>query len=89
LMSIISILLGGMLFGLAGLILALPLTATIKVIFDAVPSMNAFGFLIGEPEKYHLKRYSTKILLKRWNLREILEAREQKKKGKKQNDTDI
>lgn len=88
LMSIISILLGGMLFGLAGLILALPLTATIKVIFDAVPSMNAFGFLIGEPEKYHLKRYSTKILLKRWNLREILEAREQKKKGRKQNDTD-
>ncbi len=80
LMSIISILLGGMLFGLAGLILALPLTATVKVIFDAVPSMNAFGFLIGEPEKYHLKRYSTKILLKRWNLREILEAREQKKK---------
>lgn len=84
LMSIISILLGGMLFGLAGLILALPFVATIKVIFDAVPSMNAFGFLIGEPEKYHLKRYSTKILLKRWNLREILEARERKptKKGK-------
>lgn len=85
LMSIISILLGGMLFGLAGLILALPLVATIKVIFDAVPSMNAFGFLIGEPEKYHLKRYSTKILLKRWNLRDILEAREQKKRRKKPN----
>src|SRR5690606_16338229 len=78
LMAIISILLGGMLFGLAGLILALPLTATIKVIFDAIPSMNAFGFLIGEPEKYHLKRYSTKILLKRWNLRDILEAKEKK-----------
>lgn len=79
LMAIISILLGGMLFGLAGLILALPLTATIKVLFDAIPSMNAFGFLIGEPEKYHLKRYSTKILLKRWNLRELIEARERKK----------
>ncbi|MFC3197771.1 AI-2E family transporter [Parapedobacter deserti] len=82
LMAIISILLGGMLFGLAGLIIALPLTATLKVIFDSVPSMNAFGFLIGEPEKYHLKRYSTKILLKRWNLREILEAREKKKQNK-------
>ncbi|RQP15043.1 MAG: AI-2E family transporter [Parapedobacter sp.] len=81
LMAIISILLGGMLFGLAGLILALPLTATIKVIFDAIPSMNAFGFLIGEPEKYHLKRYSTKILLKRWNLRDILEAKERKAKN--------
>ncbi|MGK6351120.1 AI-2E family transporter [Parapedobacter sp. DT-150] len=82
LMAIISILLGGMLFGLAGLILALPLTATIKVLFDAIPSMNAFGFLIGEPEKYHLKRYSTKILLKRWNLRDLLEARERKEKKK-------
>ncbi|WP_257668007.1 AI-2E family transporter [Parapedobacter tibetensis] len=80
LMAIISILLGGMLFGLAGLILALPITATIKVIFDAIPSMNAFGFLIGEPEKYHLKRYSTKILLKRWNLKELLEIKERKKK---------
>ena len=82
LMAIISILLGGMLFGLAGLILALPLTATIKVIFDAVPSMNAFGFLIGEPEKYHLKRYSTKILLKRWNLKDLLELREKKSRRK-------
>lgn len=82
LMAIISILLGGMLFGLAGLILALPLTATVKVIFDAVPSMNAFGFLIGEPEKYHLKRYSTKILMKRWNLRDILDTKEKKAEEK-------
>lgn len=68
LMAIIAILLGGMLFGLAGLILALPLVATIKVIFDAIPSMHAFGFLIGEPEKRHLKRTSTMLLLKHWNL---------------------
>ena len=90
LMAIISILLGGMLFGLAGLILALPLTATVKVIFDAVPSMNAFGFLIGEPEKYHLKRFSTKILLKRWNLRDILETKEKspKKAPPKEADTE-
>src|SRR5690606_17642505 len=76
LMAIIAILLGGMLFGLAGLILALPLTAVIKVIFDATPSMKAFGFVIGEPEKYHLKRYSTKVLLKRWNLKSLLEKKD-------------
>ncbi|SFT17768.1 AI-2E family transporter [Sphingobacterium wenxiniae] len=68
LMAIIAILLGGMLFGLAGLILALPLTATIKVIFDAIPSMEAFGFLIGEPEKEHLKRNSTQELLMKWGV---------------------
>lgn len=68
LMAIIAILLGGMLFGLAGLIIALPLTATIKVIFDAIPTMDAFGFLIGEPEKEHLKRNSTQELLMKWGI---------------------
>lgn len=68
LMAIIAILFGGMLFGLSGLILALPLTATIKVILDAIPSMEAFGFLIGEPEKEHLKRNSTQVLLMKWGI---------------------
>lgn len=78
LMAIIAILLGGMLFGLAGLILALPLTAVLKVLFDATPSMKAFGFLIGEPEKYHLKKYSTMVLLKRWQL---VDKRKQKEES--------
>lgn len=68
LMAIIGILLGGMLFGLAGLILALPMIATLKVIFDASPGMNAFGFLIGEPEKEHLKRNATQELLMKWGI---------------------
>lgn len=68
LIAILSILLGGMLFGLAGLILALPMAAVLKILFDAIPSMRAFGFLIGEPEKYHLKRFSINILRKRWAL---------------------
>ena len=68
LMAIIGILLGGMLFGLAGLILALPFIATLKVIFDSIPGMQAIGFLIGEPEKEHLKRNSTKELLTKWGV---------------------
>ena len=68
LMAIISIFIGGMLFGIAGLILALPFTATLKVVFDAIPSMEAFGFLIGEPEKEHLKRNSTQELLRKWGV---------------------
>lgn len=80
LMAVIAILLGGMLFGLAGLILALPLTAVIKVLFDAMPSMKAFGFLIGEPEKYHLKKHSTMVLLKRWQLKDKLQENDKNKK---------
>ncbi|ULT23452.1 AI-2E family transporter [Sphingobacterium sp. E70] len=68
LMAIIGILLSGMLFGLAGLIIALPLIATLKVIFDANPNMEAIGFLIGEPEKDHLKRNSTQQLLMKWGI---------------------
>lgn len=68
LMAIIGILLSGMLFGLAGLIIALPLIATLKVIFDANPNMEAIGFLIGEPEKEHLKRNSTQELLMKWGI---------------------
>ncbi len=58
-MAIVGLLLGGMLFGLAGLILALPMVAILKVLFDAMPSQSHFGFLIGEPEKHHLQREST------------------------------
>lgn len=68
LMAILGILIGGMLFGLAGLIIALPFIATLKVIFDSIPSMEAFGFLIGEPEKEHLKRNSTQELLMKWGI---------------------
>ncbi|WP_035333782.1 AI-2E family transporter [Dyadobacter crusticola] len=68
LMALVGLLLGGLLFGLAGLILAIPITAVLKVVFDAIPSMKAYGFLIGEPEKYHLKRYSGAIIMKRWKL---------------------
>lgn len=66
LVSIISLLLGGLLFGLSGVVLAIPLIAVLKVLLDADPATEAFGFLIGEPEKYHLKKYSRLIVLKKW-----------------------
>jgi len=58
LMAIFVLFLFGELWGLPGLFLALPLTAIMKVIFDVVPGLKAYGFLLGEPEKYHLKKHS-------------------------------
>ena len=49
--AIIVLILWENVWGLPGLILALPLTAILKVIFDAVDSMKPYGFLIGEAEK--------------------------------------
>ncbi|GGH54131.1 AI-2E family transporter [Dyadobacter endophyticus] len=47
--AIIALFLGGQLWGLSGLILALPVTAILKVIMDTIPSLEPYGFLLGEP----------------------------------------
>ncbi|MEZ0541802.1 AI-2E family transporter [Fibrella arboris] len=49
--AIVALLLWETLWGLPGLILALPLTAILKVIFDSVEGLTPYGFLIGEAEK--------------------------------------
>jgi predicted PurR-regulated permease PerM len=46
--AIIALLLGGQLWGMAGLVLALPFTAIIKVIFDNVDALKPYGYLIGD-----------------------------------------
>ena len=50
--AMLALLAGEMIWGIPGLILALPLTAILKVIFDHVPALEAYGFLLGEaPDK--------------------------------------
>ncbi|GAB3539790.1 AI-2E family transporter [Spirosoma fluminis] len=49
--AIIVLLLWENVWGLPGLVLALPMTAILKVIFDSVESMKPYGFLLGEAEK--------------------------------------
>lgn len=48
LISIIVVLIGGALWGVAGMFLSIPLTAISKVIFDRIQSLEPFGFLIGD-----------------------------------------
>lgn len=52
--SMLAIILGGMLFGFAGFILALPIAALLKVLFDASPRTEAFGFILGDLEDENL-----------------------------------
>lgn len=49
--AIVVLILWENVWGLPGLILALPMTAIIKVIFDSVTALKPYGFLIGEAEK--------------------------------------
>ena len=63
--SILSIVLFSMLWGIPGMILALPITASLKVIFDHSDRMKPIGFVLGEAkEKYFCNK--TKNRLKIW-----------------------
>jgi predicted PurR-regulated permease PerM len=46
--SIVGIFIGGMLAGIAGMFLAIPIIAILKVIFDNVPALQPWGYLIGD-----------------------------------------
>lgn len=47
LMSIIVVMIGGAMWGIPGMFLSIPLTAIIKVVFDRVPDLEPFGYLLG------------------------------------------
>ncbi len=51
LVSILSIIAGGMLWGVAGMILFLPMVGIAKIICDHVEPLKAIGFLVGDQEK--------------------------------------
>lgn len=49
--AIVVLILWENIWGLPGLILALPMTAILKVVFDSVDALKPYGFVIGEAEK--------------------------------------
>lgn len=51
--SVIVVLIGGALWGIAGMFLSIPLTAIIKIIFDHIDSLKPWGYLLGNntPDK--------------------------------------
>ena len=53
LFTIMAIVLGELIWGLAGMILAVPLLGMVKIICDSYPSLQPYGFLIGSenPQK--------------------------------------
>lgn len=62
--TILIIICGGFIWGIAGMILFIPLLSIVKIIFDHVPSLMPYGYLIGDPTH---KRPSSAV--KDWMLR--------------------
>jgi predicted PurR-regulated permease PerM len=46
--SILALVSGGMLWGIAGMVLAIPIMGMLKVVCDAVPELQPYGYLLGE-----------------------------------------
>ncbi|WP_262918393.1 AI-2E family transporter [Telluribacter sp. SYSU D00476] len=49
LMAIIALVLGSIVWGIPGMVLALPLIAILKVVFDHSERLKPFGYILGEP----------------------------------------
>jgi predicted PurR-regulated permease PerM len=65
LVSILSIVLFSMLWGIPGMILALPVTASLKVVFDNSEKFKSVGFLLGQAEEKYFSS-KAKNRLKIW-----------------------
>jgi predicted PurR-regulated permease PerM len=63
--AIFSLIAFSMLWGIMGMIVALPVVATLKIIFDNTPEYHAYGFIIGEPINKHFESIA-KTRLKHW-----------------------
>jgi predicted PurR-regulated permease PerM len=53
LVCLIAVVMGGVLWGVPGMFLSIPLTAIIKVIFDRIDSLKSWGFLLGDTGPDH------------------------------------
>ena len=65
LISIIVVLLGGALWGIAGMFLSIPLVAILKIIFDRLPEMKPWGKLLGDEVPTRHKGEIWRLRLKR------------------------
>lgn len=56
--SMVAVIIGGALAGIAGMFLAIPIIAILKVIFDRTPSLEAYGYLLGDdvPKSFNWTR---------------------------------
>lgn len=57
--SIIALLAWGSLWGFMGLLLAIPITGIMKLLFDEIPALKPWGFLLGEEKKWPKEKQLT------------------------------
>lgn len=58
-----------MIWGVAGMILCMPLTGMLKVVFDNIDSLKPYGYLIGEEVNYRQKEHIHDAIMKRFRIK--------------------
>ncbi len=53
--AMLALIIGGELWGISGMILFVPLIGILKVVFDQIPEMKAYGYLLGNSVSYDEK----------------------------------
>ena len=61
LFTIVALIVGELVWGIAGIVLAIPIIAIIKIVCDHIEALNPYGFLIGEIEVVKKDRSLLKI----------------------------
>lgn len=51
--AVIALIVGGELWGIAGMILFVPLIGILKVVFEQIPEMKPYGYLLGSHAEFH------------------------------------
>lgn len=63
--TILVLVLGEMVWGVGGMVLSIPALAIVKIVCDHIPSLQPYGYLIGEEENAHepgtITQWKTKI----------------------------
>ncbi|MFN3405652.1 MAG: AI-2E family transporter [Cytophagaceae bacterium] len=59
--TVVVIIAGGAIWGIAGMVLFLPLLGIAKIVMDTIPSLQPFGYLIGEDDLESTGGFGTKI----------------------------
>ncbi|MCE9540090.1 MAG: AI-2E family transporter [Bacteroidetes bacterium] len=65
LFTILALVLGELIWGIPGVILAIPLIAMLKIVFDNVDTLKPYGFLLGETETTQ-KKWPLAVKIKKW-----------------------
>jgi len=67
--TLIAIIVGGLLWGLAGMMLFIPILGMLKVIFDSFPLSQPLGFLIGEEDEmksiFTIKKFHKNVIIEK------------------------